>query len=113
MSETQPSLENWEDFVGSWFKAEYVKSWPAVAVVVAVDSNFDDKGRAVLVLDLEYNGKKFFFQPNVGNTATLRNTCPTGPDELVGKKLVFSKTKARNPQTKMMVDSLQIDKVEA
>jgi len=112
MAETQPDLENWDDFRGRYFKPENAKEWPCTVLVNKVDSRINEDDRPQLVLEVVYMGKKFLFEPNITNTGIIRAAVPIGPKLLPGKKLVFDKIKARNPTTKQMVDSLQISKVE-
>ena len=111
MEEKQPSLENWDDFQGKYFKAISVKSWPATATVVKVDSRTNEENLPQLILELEYNKKKFLFEPNIGNTGILKQHCPENPKQLIGKNLTFEKVRNRNPKTQLFVDSLEISGV--
>ena len=111
MEQEKPSTETWDDFQGKYFKAISVKSWPASAVVISVDSRNDEEGKANLVLDLDYNGKSFLFEPNVGNTKVLKEHCPENPNQLIGKTLLFGKVRNRNPKTQEYVDALEISEV--
>ena len=112
ISEENPSLDNWNDFAGNYFKAAIVKEWPAVVTVLDTKSRFTEDEKAQLVLEIEFNLKKFLYEPNVTNTKILRKACSESPKKLMGKKLTFSKVRARNPKTNEMVDSLEIIKVE-
>jgi len=111
MSEEKPSTETWDDFQGRYFKAISVNSWPAEAVVASVDAKTDDKGVNKLVLGMKYGKRNYLFEPNQTNTKILMASVPSGPKALVGKKLVFEKIQARNPQTQQFVDSLAIKSV--
>lgn len=112
MSEKQPSLENWDDFLGKYFKAEHVKIWPARVTVIRVDSKWTDEERSQLILEIEFQKRRYLFEPNVTNTNFIKASLLDGPKKLVGRNLVFQKIQARNPRTMKMVDSLQIVKVE-
>ena len=112
MSQEQPSLDNWNDFAGNYFKAALVKEWPALALVLEAKSRYTEDEKAQLVLEIEYTKKRFLYEPNVTNTKILRQACPESPKQLMGKKLSFQKVRARNPKTNEMVDSLEIVKIE-
>ena len=102
----QPSLDSWDDFAGEWLKAEFM-SLPAETVCIDVEGvNEDDTNK--LILTIEYKKKKWKFQVNKTNQNFIKSKNLT-PKQLVGKKVIFDKIKARNPSTNAMVDSLIID----
>ena len=111
MEERTPSLENWNDFLGKYFKAEMVKSWPASVVVNKVSARYNEDDVAQLTLEVVYDEKKYLYEPNVTNTKIIKSFCPQAPLRVHGKKFYFSKVKARNPKTGLSVDSLEIEKI--
>jgi len=106
----KPSVDNWDDFAGDYLKAEYIKSYPAVLVVINVETEFDED-KAKLIAVVEYNEKEFKFQLNKTNQAVVKKICAS-PKELIGKKLTVQRIKQRNPATNSLVDSILIDKIE-
>lgn len=110
--QTQPDLETWKDFLGNWLKAEMVKVYPAKVLVVGVKGNVDTDGGVHLVYDVQYDGKKLFWEPNITTSAIIRKQFPKGPKEIVNKTLVFEKTLRYNPQIKKDVDALALTKIE-
>ena len=112
MNETQPDLENWDDFLGSWFKAEFVKTWPAVTVFMGVKGQFDAEDNAHLIYDIEYSGKKLKWEPNKTNIQILKEAGLTSPKALIGKKVYFKKVMNFNPQIKKKVPSFEVERIE-
>lgn len=112
MNGTQPNLEDWEDFLGNWFKAEFVKAWPAVTVFTSVTGTFDDRDNAHLIYDLQYAGKKLTWEPNKTNIQIIRDAGILSPKGLIGKKVSFKKVMNFNPQLKKKVPSVEIEKIE-
>lgn len=108
----QPGLENWDDFRGKWFRADFVKTYPAVVVFTTVKGEFDSEGDAHLIYELQFDGKKLKWEPNKTNIEIMKKLEIISPRAIIGKKVTFVKIKVRNPQTKQMVDSLIIDKIE-
>ena len=111
MSDKKPSLENWEDFSGKYFKAEHARGWPAITKVVSVDSRYNDDDFAVLICEINYLGKTYLYEPNITNLKKIKDTCKNNPKELIGQNFSFQKVKARNPKTGQTVDSLEIEKI--
>jgi len=112
MNATQPNLENWDDFLGSWFKNDHVKSWPAETVVMNVKAEYDAEDNANLILELSYLGKKYKFQPNKTNIGIIREAGLASPKDLENKKLTFKSVMNFNPQLKKKVPSLEIDSIK-
>lgn len=103
--ETQPSLDGWEDFAGTYLKPDLVKEFPVQLPVVNVLSSFSDDKRPMLEIVTEYNGKDWNINLNKTNQNFLRAKGIKSPKEIIGKLLVFDKMKVRNPSTNSMVDS--------
>ena len=106
------NTEKWDDFLGNWLKADHVKVWPAKIPVVDVRGELDAKGKSHLIFSVELSKKIMEWEANKTNTDVLRKFVKIGPKDLIGKLIVFSKIKVRNPTTGQMVDSLLVDKVE-
>lgn len=112
MNGTQPDLENWDDFLGNWFKADHVKTWPAVAVVMNVKADFDEEDNGNLILNIVYNRKKLKFQLNKTNIGIIKDLKIPSPRALIGKKITFKQVMNFNPQIRKKVPSLEIEKIE-
>lgn len=112
MNETQPNIDNWEDFLGKWLKADHVKTWPAVIVVMNIKAEFDDQDEANIILDIVYNKKKLKFQLNKTNIGIIKEEGLPSPRALIGKKITLKKVMNFNPQIRKKVPSLEIEKIE-
>jgi len=112
MNETQPNMENWDDFLGKWLKAEMVKTWPALFIPISVRGSIDDDDNAHIIYTGEFQGKKKDWEPNKSNIEIMRQAGITSPKALVGKKVYFKKVMNFNPQIKKKVPSLEIEKLE-
>jgi len=110
--ETQPNIDNWDDFLGKFIKAEMVKTWPALFIPISVRSNFDEEDNAHVIYTGEFQGKKKDWEPNKTNIEILRNLNLPSPKALIGKKVYFKKVMNFNPSLKKKVPSFEIDKVE-
>lgn len=108
----QPNKENWDDFAGEWLKAEMIKVYPTALVCIDVEAYFDDDDKAHLILTFNFMNKKKKFEVNKTNQDVLKDFGITSPKSLDHKKITFVTHKVRNPNTKKMVNSLLIDKVE-
>ena len=104
----QKSLDSWDGFLGSSFlKAENVKDGQ---IFICKGLEITDEGRPRLVLESEK--LTWQFDINVTNANLLKDLSIANPKELIGKKIFFRKTTARNPNTNKEVPTLRIDKVE-
>ena len=110
--ETQPNIENWDDFLGKFIKAEMVKAWPALFIPISVRSSFDEQDNAHVIYTGEFEHKKKDWQPNKTNVEIIRKFGITSPKALIGKKVWFKEVFNRNPKTHERVPSLEIEKIE-
>ena len=108
--EKEANLENWGDFAGNWLKIDLVKEFPLVVVPTKVEA-INDNGKMQLVINFLYMGKEWKLGLNKTNQLVIRNA-KIMPKEIVGCKLTFEKTKARNPTTNSLVDSFGLSKIE-
>ncbi len=106
------NTKKWDDFLGNWLKADHIKIWPARIPVISVRAELDKSEKAHLVFQVELNKKKMEWEANKTNIDILKKSIITGPDDLIGKVIVFNKIKVRNPSTNAMVNSLLVDRVE-
>ena len=107
-----PNTDSWNDFAGDYIKPELVKEWPLVVACKDIESSFNE-GRAQLAVKFEYSGRDWLMNINKTNQDLIRKEHKLGsPKELIGKKLTFNKTKARNPATNALVDSFVLEKIE-
>ena len=106
----QPKLDSWDDFTGEFIKCDIIKKWPFTLVPVNVDAVYEEhKGR--IFITFSYNERDWKMELNKTNQAVIR-AADISPKDIVGKKLTFEKTKARNPKTNQQVDSFLLVKVE-
>jgi len=111
-NEEKPNVENWDDFLGKWLKAEMVKTWPALFIPMSVKGTFDDDDNAHIVFTGEFEHKKKEWEPNKTNIDILRNLGLKSPKGLLGRKVYFKQVMNFNPQIKKKVPSLEIERVE-
>jgi len=111
-NDMQPNLDEWDDFLGKFVKAEMVKTWPALFIPISVRGNFDDDDNAHVIYTGEFLGKKKDWEPNKTNIEILRTAGLLSPRALIGKKVYFKKVMNFNPSIKKKVPSLEIEKVE-
>lgn len=109
---TQPDTNSFDDFLGNWLKAEHIKNWPALIVVVNIKAEFNENDEANLILDVNYLTKKFKFQLNKTNINIVKDAGIKSPKDLVGKKITLKQVMNFNPQIKKKVPSLEIEKIE-
>ena len=112
MNQTEPDLNNWNDFHGKFFKVDHVKSWPAIAVPTIVNGNFDEELEAQLTYEIQYDGKKLKWNPNKTNIGIIKAAGIPSPKALLGKKLYFKQVMNFNPQLKKKVPALELEKIE-
>lgn len=110
--ENQGNIESWDDFLGSWLKADSLVTVPAEIVVIAVRAEENRDGQPQVVLEINYNHKKYDFSLNKTNSAILRKFGLNSPKEAIGKVLVLNKTKVRDPNKKILVDSIFIEAIK-
>jgi len=108
----QPRMDQWTDFAGKYLKADMIAKFPVVLVCLKVDSYFDEENNAHLVFEFEYNQKRWLWECNKINQKAIKDAGIKSPKSLEMRKFTFGITKVRNPQTKAMVDSLIVLKVE-
>lgn len=106
------SLDNWDDFLGHWLKADTVKITPARFVIMKVRADKSPQGENQIVFTGNYEDKKFDFSLNKTNIEALKDLKIASPKLCINKTLTLVKIKQRNPNTGKMVDSLFIDKIE-
>lgn len=112
METKNSNLDNWDDFLGSWLKADIVTVVPAKVVVVKVRADSNPQGDPQVVLTVNYNAKKYDFSLNATNAKFIKEEAKLRPNELLNKTLTLVKSQVMNPQTHKRQDSLFIDKVE-
>ena len=112
MNETQPNMENWDDFLGKWIKPDMVKTWPALFIPISVSGHIDEEDNAHIIYTGEFLDKKKQWEPNKTNIEILRSFNLSSPKALIGKKVYFKKVMNFNPQLKKKVPSLEIEKIE-
>ena len=110
--ENNISLDNWDEFLSNWLKADTVKTTPAKFIVMKVRADKSPQGENQVVFTGNYEGKKFDFSLNKTNIDALKELKIISPKLCVNKILILTKIKQRNPNTGKMVDSLFIDKIE-
>lgn len=112
MENRPANLDNWDDFLGKWLKAERVKTWPAVIVVTNIKGEFDADDEVSLILDIQYDQKKLKFQLNKTNIQIIRDAKLSSPRAIIGKKITLKQVMNFNPQIGKKVPSLEIEKIE-
>ena len=110
MTENKVNLDDWTDFAGEYLKVDLVKEFPLIVVPIDVEAQVRD-GKTELSIVFEYSGKTWKLGLNKTNQNVIRGA-GIAPKDIVGCKLTFEKTKARNPQTNSMVDSFVLTKAE-
>ena len=112
MTDTQPEMDNWDDFLGKFLKVDMVKTWPALFIPISVKGSIDDEDNATIVYTGEFQGKKKLWQPNKTNIDIMRAAGILSPKALIGKKVYFKQVMNFNPQLKKKVPSLEIERIE-
>jgi hypothetical protein len=97
----------WADFGGEWLKAIEVLNDKEEYVITGQELS-QEKGKNVLVLELERNGKKKKFGCNKTNLLTVQKECPLNPKQAIGRVVTFTKVQVNNPITQQIVDGLRI-----
>ena len=112
MNGNQANIDNWDDFLGKWFKVDRVKDWSLPAVVTNVKGEIDEDEEVNLILDIQYDGKKLKFQPNKTNIGIIKEAGLPSPRALITKKIYFKEVMNFNPQIRKKVPSLEIKNIE-
>ena len=107
-NQEQPSLDSWDDFTGNWLKAEHFVKFPDETFVSNVKSDVTDDGKGIVILDLQYNGRKWKKQLNMTDIAKLKELGIKSPKVLVNHAVIWEKVRVYNPNTKKHVDSITI-----
>ena len=108
----QPSLDSWDEFTGNWLKAEHIKSFPAETFVTYVNSSTNDKEEGILILDLQYAGKKWKKQLNKTDVKAIKEAGIQNPKAIAEKILIWDKVRVYNPQLKKHQDSIAISGIK-
>jgi hypothetical protein len=111
-NQEQPSLDSWDDFSGSWLKAEHFKKFPDDTFVAYVKSGTDDEGNGILILDLQYAGRKWKKQLNKTDIKTLKELGIKSPNELKNKSITWEKVKVFDPNKKKHVESISVSGIK-
>lgn len=98
-----PSLDGWDDFSGEYIKTDLVKQFPVTFVPVSIEA-MDRDGKPEMFITFLYNKRDWKLTLNKTNQNFIRSK-GLAPKEIIGKKLIFDKTRVRNPSTNSMVDS--------
>ena len=108
----QPDLDSFDDFSGKFIRAENIKDWPVCFIPISADSHFDEDENSHVVYTGEVEGKRKQWEPNKTNMQLLRQFGLKSPRALIGQKVWFKKVMNRNPNTKQLVASLEVEKLE-
>ena len=108
----QTSLDSWDDFTGNWIKAEHFKKFPDDTFVAYVKPDVDKDGNGILVLDLQYAGRKWKKQLNKTDIRTLKGLGIKNPRELANKSITWEKVKVYDPSKKKHVDSISVSGIK-
>ena len=113
MSEKQqPSTESWDGFVDNWLKAEHFKGFPGAVFVAQVNSSTNKEGKGIIVLDVQYDGRKFKKQLNITDIRTLQKLGIKKPSELAQCNIEFEKVKVFDPSKQKQVDSISVSGIK-
>lgn len=104
----QPSLDSWDDFSGNWLKAEHFKKFPDDTFVAYVKSDKDADGNGILILDIQYSGRKWKKQLNKTDIKTLKEKGIKSPKEMTNKMITWEKVKVYDPNKKKHVDGITV-----
>lgn len=108
----EPTLDNWDAFMGHWLKADLVSEDKIEVFVMKVRIEPVGEEDHQVVLTVNYNSKKWDFSLNKTNMKYLKEEAKIMPKDMADKKLTLVKDKVYNPSLKKRVDSLFIDKVD-
>ena len=103
--------KNWKAFGSKYIKADDVTSDKDEYAITGVDSENED-GKETLIYTIQRDEISKLFGCNATNEKTVREECPNGPEQAIGRKITFNKVEATNPQTHEIVDGLRIKFVE-
>ncbi len=99
--------KNWKAFGSKYIKADDVTSDKDEYAITGVDSENED-GKETLIYTIQRDEISKLFGCNATNEKTVREECPEGPEQAIGRKITFNKVEATNPQTHEIVDGLRI-----
>lgn len=108
----QRNLESWNEFLEEWIKTEHVKSWPAKVFIVSVKSDFNDKGKPIIIFSVQLDGGKYKWQPNITAMKKLKELNYVNPLKIVNKTVVMEKVSVYNPNTRIKQDGFEVLRVE-
>lgn len=110
MTDAQPNLDSWDDFSGVYLKADEVKDYPLKIVPTNIEAEFQD-GKPKVSIEFQYKNRQRKMGMNSTNLDIVKKS-GLMPRQIIGKTLVFEKTKVRNPTSNTIVDSFILDKIE-
>ena len=111
VTEKQENLD-WNDFAGDFIKADNVKEFPVKFAVTGMEKiPGEENKKDRLICKIIYGDRDWKFDLNKTNRDFLQAKF-SNPGEDVGKILISSRIKVRNPSTNAMVWSLVIEDVE-
>ncbi len=103
-------LNDWTDFAGEFLKFDLIKEFPLVIVPTKIEVQEKD-GKKDLIIKFLYNDRDWKLSLNKTAQGIIRNA-NIMPKDIVGCKLTFGQTKARNPTLNTMVDSIVLISIE-
>ena len=106
------NLNSWDDFLGSWLKADEVVGDKGLFICMSVRSGEAPDGKPQVILKGMHNNKKYEFSLNATNMTFIKKEAKLIPNQLVDKKIFLVKDKVYNPSLKKRVDGLFIEKIE-
>ena len=107
-----PVNDSWDEYVDSWLKATDFKKFPDVVFVAYVNPCTNKDGKNIVVLDVQYNGRKFKKQLNITDIRRLRELGINKPSELDSCNLEFEKVKVFDPSKQQQVDSISVSGIK-
>ena len=108
----KPSMDNWDNYVDTWLKAIHFKKFPDEVYVTGVKSDLNQDDKAIILLDVQYDGKKFKKQLNTTDIRKLKELGITKPSDLKLKGLIFEKVRVYDPSQRKQVDSISVSGIK-
>jgi len=105
----KPSTESWDNFGSNWIKHEHFKEFPAETFVAGVNSDYNDNEQGVVILDLQYEGRKWKKQLNKSDMDKLKELKVPNPKALVNHAIIWTSCKVFNPSSKKQQDSIAVE----
>ena len=112
MSEQKPSEESWDGLLTNFLKASDLKEDSGFIIPTEVDVGETKDKKPYMRLTIEVNGIDKQFDLNKTNRNKLVELGIARPKDVIGKKLGYKKTLARNPQTQKEVDAIRITSIQ-